>query len=803
MVRATSPPVARAPVIAPLNGFVENSGQWPDEVLFFACDRGIGLTLLPDALVFRPVPDRVTGEWPAPLVLRLPRGLTAEGEGPLPTQHNFLLGSIRVSHARGFERVVYRDVIPGIDLAVHVGSQGFEYDVLAAPGADVGDLVLAVDGADSLSIEGSVLAMQTAAGRVEQRIGSSWDADSSGARTPVAGQFRLLPSTDGALHFGFDVAGHDPARSLVIDPSLVYATYVGGGAQEQLADMAVGADGGVYLTCRSTSPSPTTHGSAQPLLGGATDAWIGELASGGASLLWGTYVGGSDAETPIGVDVDEDGTVVVAGVTSSTDFPTTPGVLEPFNAGVPNNQAFFATRLSADGSTFVWSTYYGGPDNKVLWASALMPSGNVLLAGESDTVNPPATPGAFDTSFDPGDQLIACLSADGSRLVFQTYFKASSISDIAFDADSQIVFCGQILAQDAPLPATPGAFKTVMPPGSNNEAYVAKLDTTGTQLLWATYLGGDEGDDSAIGLAVDAASAVYLDGLTTSDDFPVTPSAFAMALTEPGDGFVTKLLPNGSGLVWSTYLGASAPSGTSLMKDVAVDTAGNAIVVGESNVSGFPTTPDAFQSMLIGPTPASDCHLTKLDAFGESLVYSTWFGGNSTDYLSRVGLDIAQQPYLGCLSSSTNIPVTTGAYDGTYGGGGGDMVVAKFSLPLFPWKVLGGGLKGAADTTSLAGSGALTTGSPARISARGAKPSAAAILVAGLSEIDAPFKGGVLVPAADLLLPVVTNAQGALDLLFTWPSVPPGIDLTTQIWIHDLGAIHDWSASNALQLTAQ
>ena len=145
-----TPSVRSAPDIRPLNGFVENKGQWPDEVLFLARDRGIDLTVLPDALVLRPAPDRDTGEWPAPLVLRLPNGAPVTGEGALPTQHNFLLGSIRASHVQGFERVVYHDVMPGVNIVVRLGAKGFEYDLDVAAGADLSALVLELEGASGL-----------------------------------------------------------------------------------------------------------------------------------------------------------------------------------------------------------------------------------------------------------------------------------------------------------------------------------------------------------------------------------------------------------------------------------------------------------------------------------------------------------------------------------------------------------------------------------------------------------------------------------------------------------------------------
>jgi hypothetical protein len=370
--------------------------------------------------------------------------------------------------------------------------------------------------------------------------------------------------------------------------------------------------------------------------------------------------------------------------------------------------------------------------------------------------------------------------------------------DIAIDADSNIYFCGSVQSVDAPIPTTPGAFLETFSPTRLPQGYVAKMNGTGTQVLWATYLGGDESSDTVWGIAVDAARAVYVAGQTGSNDFPVTPGAFATTIKGQGDGFVTKLLPDASGLAWSTYLGSGPFGGGGYTENIAVDLAGNAHVAGWANEPGWPTTPDAFQTFFIGPFPQSDATLTKLNAFGELLVYSTWFGGDGTDYNSLVALDGAGQPHLACLAFSPDIAVSPGAYDTRYGGTG-DMVVAEFDLPLLPWRVLGGGLKGLKDTPNLAGAGSLTPGSPTRLSVR-ASPSKPAWAVLGFSELYLPIIGGTLVPWPNYILPFATNASGAIDVTFGWPAdFVPGMDVVFQFWVLDPGAPFGLSATNGLK----
>jgi hypothetical protein len=794
------PHVRRTPAIAALNGFVANHGQWADEVLYFARHRGIEATLLADALVLRPMPDleRPDAPRPEPLVLRFPAASAIVGEGLVPTRHHFLLGTGSASDVPGFVQVLYRDVVPGIDLLVRKDALGFAYDLHVAAGADLASLVLDIEGAEEVSLRAAdVLAMETAtAGIVEQRIGAAWQVDAAtGERQDVASSFLLLDPVEGRRRFGFEAAERDPETAFVLDPSLVWSTYVGGSSQELVKDVEVTPDGAVYLAVKSTSTGPTTPGSFQPVKAGVNDAWVGKLSPDGSALEWATFLGGSDTEDVVGVAVDPAGEVLVLGDTWSNDFPVTAGSFLPVFAG---QNDMFLSRLTPDGSSLVWSTFYGGPENDHASAMALFPSGDVLVAGDFDVPGPPATPGAFDIVFDAGDYSLARFSADGRQLVFQTYFNGA-INDVACDEELGIVLAG---SADLGLPTTPGAFKETLAPGDSGDGFVAKMDSMGSQLLWATFLGG-LGSDTIYGLAMDAAGAVYVAGSTLTDDFPVTPGAFdtTPSSDDPDNGYVAKLFPGGSGLVWASYLSACC-GGSTLQWDIAVDTAGNAISVGSSNEPNFPTTGDALQPTYIGGFPSSDAHMTKFDAFGETLVYSSYFGGTSSDYLPLVALDAAQDPVIALRSSSSNLPITNGAYDTTFAGST-DTVVAKFDLELLPWLVLGGGLAGSVDTPNLAGGGALTPGSPGRLSVRGAAALAPASLVAGLSEANLTFKGGTIVPFPAVILTLATDGQGALDLPFTWINVPAGIAIWVQVWIKDTGAPTGYSATNALRMTSQ
>ncbi len=812
------PSVRSSAAIESIRGFVENRGQWAPEVRFFARAGGIEATLTESALVFRPAPPEPSSgrPWPAPLVLRLPpptrkfpsATTTLRGEGPLPTKHHFLVGPLakHVRDVMGYDYVVYSDVSPGIDLVVRIEQDAaskrerFAYDLLVAPGAKLEEFELAVEGATGLegTTSGS-LAMQTAAGLVEQRIGACWqEGGASEGSTPAHATFRI--AAEGALKFGFAAPGRDPARAFVLDPSLAWATYLGGPAQELLQDIAVDGAGATYVACLSHGAMPTTPGAIQSTSLSVADAWVGKLSADGSTLLVGTFLGGTATDVVYGVDVDHDGSIVLFGNTWSADFPTTPGCLQSSAVGFPFYPDLFVTRLAPDGGSIVWSTYYGGPGEDDASVSALFPSGDVLISARPYSATPASTPGAFDTTFDSHKRLLARISADGKALKFQTYFQTSRILDVAIDEQENIYFAGDISLADMPLPATSGAFKSVTQT-QDSDGFVAKMNGLGSHLLWATYLGGDSNLDAVWGIAVDPSHAVYAVGQTASVDFPTTQGAFDSTFSPGFDGFVTKLLPGGSGPVWSTLIG-SCCGGSGIETDLAVDRAGNVTSGGTSNEPNFPTTPDAIQPNYTGPFPSGDAHLTKYDAFGSALLYSTWYAGTNTDFFSHVEMGPDQNPHLALESYSSNIPVTPGAFDTTYGGGE-DVVVAKFTLPPMPWEVLGGGKTGAKDTPNLAGGGWLTPGSAGRISLRGAEKNSSALLFAGLTAINAPILGGTFVPSPQILLSLTTDASGGLDLPFVWPNVSSGIDLYVQVWVADVGATLGYSATNGLKLTSQ
>ena len=327
-----------------------------------------------------------------------------------------------------------------------------------------------------------------------------------------------------------------------------------------------------------------------------------------------TFLGGSAAETGEGVAVDAAGNVFVAGTTQSTDFPTTTGAFR--RTGSAQNFAdVFVSKLNAAGTALIYSTYVGGSDQDFGHALAVDSAGNAYVAGTTKSSNFPVTGGAFDRSLN--------------------------------------------IPPNCPRCAT-----------DNTDGFVFKLNAAGSALSFSTYLGGTD-IDSPRGIAVDSSGSAYVTGETLSTDFPTTAGAFQRTLRGDNDMFVTKLNPTGSALSYSTLLGGSlADDG----QRIRVDASGNAYAMGFSRSTDFPTTTGAFDRT---PNGDFDVTVSKLNATGSGLVYSTYLGGSGSDSGGGLAVDAAGNAFVAGSTGSPNWPTTAGAFDTTYNNG--DAYVTKLN----------------------------------------------------------------------------------------------------------------------------
>ncbi len=523
-----------------------------------------------------------------------------------------------------YAKVHYQNVYPGIDLVYYGNQHQLEYDFVVAPGADPKKIVLAFKGVDKVQIDArGDLVLRTPGGDIRQHKPIVYQ-EIDGARQEIAGSY----VRKGANRVGFKVASHDTSRPLIIDPVLAYSTYLGGSSAETPGEVFVGAQ-------------------AVP----------------------GRF---------IGVAVDATGNAYVTGATKSLDFPTTSGAFQtsltsdPHYKFGPGGQDAFVTKLNSTGSGLIYSTYLGGMFSDQGSGIAVDADGNAYVTGTTGSYDFPTTPLAFQRTSDFNSAysaFVTKLNPSGSVLVYSTYLGGTYNQGfgIAVDTGGNAYVTGEA---NHIFPTTPGAFKT-----SNidfgTDAFVTKLNPIGSGLVYSTFLGGRNGSETGYGIAVDAGGNIYVTGVTSSIDFPVTPGAFQTASGGNDDAFVTKLNPAGGGstdLIYSTYLGGS---GFENGLGIAVDSSPspNAYVTGYTDSPNFPTTTGAFQTTSGG---GEDAFVTKLNPVGSGsadLAYSTYLGGSGSDRGYKIAVDAQPNPnaYVTGTTSSTDFP-TAGALQTTSGG---------------------------------------------------------------------------------------------------------------------------------------
>jgi hypothetical protein len=597
------------------------------------------------------------------------------GADALPGKSNYFIGSDPSqwrTNVPTYGAVKYAAVYPGIDLVYHGNQRLLEYDFLVAPGADPRAIGIRFQGARKLTVNGDGALVIGFGGSEVIEPAPVVYQEVGGRRQTVAGRYVLR----GKGRVGFGVATYDRRRPLVIDPTLVYSTLLGCCWLNDFAAIAVDGSGNAYVTGEiSPSNFPTTPGAFQTTPGGVQDAFVSKLDPAGSALVYSTYLGGDGGTLGTGIAVDASGNAYVTGYTDSPYFPTTPGAFQTTFSGDPSNTVHaFVSKLNAVGSALVYSTYLGGSEDDFGYGIAIDPSGCAYVTGDTRSPNFPTTRGAFQTTYGGNsDVFVTKLNAAGSVLVYSTYLGGGDgdyAQGIALDASGNAYVVGWT---GSDFPTTPGAFLTTSPGG----AFVTKLNSAGSALVYSTYL---VGTNSALGsgtygdgIAVDASGSAYVTG-DTSPNFPTTPGAFQTAY---GSIFVTKLNATGSDLIYSTFLGGS---GNGFGNGIAVDASGSAYVTGAIDSSGFPITPGAVQATYGGGE--YDAYLSKLDAAGSVLVYSTYLGGSGWDLGRGIAVDASGNVYVTGVTESSNFPTTPGAFQTTNTGGNYNYsgFVSKLSL---------------------------------------------------------------------------------------------------------------------------
>ncbi len=509
---------------------------------------------------------------------------------PLPGKANYLIGRDPkrwIQNLETYGRVEYDGVYEGVDVAWY-GSQGqLEYDFLVRPGADPNRIRVRFEGTRKLALEATGdLRIETAAGAMKLRLPQVYQ-ETSGVRKRVAGRYLLRAANE----IGFELAGYDKARPLVIDPTLVYGTYFGASFYSPTLLIATDPQGNVYLagSVDQTGSLPIVNATQTGNVG-SRNAFVVKFDPTGTTVLYSTYVGGSNNDTLIGLAVDASGEAIAVGDGLSTDFP----LVNPIQSQGDKSGLVFAFKLNAAGGTFVYSTYLGSAGSYA-GAVAADGAGNAYLTGAAVTTFP-TTPGVYQSAYGGGaaDAFVAKLSA-GGQLVYATLLGGSGPDyggAITVDSQGNAYIAGS--TRSASFPNSPAGARAGS--GGSDDTFVTKLTPDASAVAWLAVLGGS-GNDIPVSLVRDSASGnLYVAGTTTSSDLPTTTGVIQAASNGPEQGFVASVAPDGASFGFVTYLGGGKED---TIAGMALAANGQLLLTGQTTSSNFPTA-NAIQTAFGG-----------------------------------------------------------------------------------------------------------------------------------------------------------------------------------------------------------
>jgi hypothetical protein len=581
--------------------------------------------------------------------------------------------------------VRYKDLYPGIDLEISGENGQLAQRLVLRQRAQLDSVQLRVDGADSLSLDGNQLRLETALGTYTLPL----------LQLPGTGTVKLLnPKVLGGQVISPFADPQAKAADVTIQSGasdLLYSTFLGGIKDEYSYNIAVDVTGAVYVAGSTFSPNfPTGAGFFDPIFGGSSDAFVAKLNPSGSALTYVTFLGGSGMDEGNAIAINVAGAAFIVGDTESYNFPTTSAA---FDKTANGSFDIYIAKLNPLGSALMYATYLGGSEMDLGSGLAVDAIGAAYILGTTFSPDFPATPGAFDTSLNEAgvigiDNLVVKINVSGSALSYATYLGGSNAEfgySIVIDRQGSAYITGSTDSSD--FPVTPGAFSTDFK-GSYEDAFVTKLNASGSALTYSTFLGGT-GDniETGVDIAVDPSGEVFVAGYTDSIDFPVTPGAFDTSFNSIGGGsfnddvFVAKLNATGSALIYATYLGGQASEEA---EGLVIDSSGAAYIIGYTRSTDFPTTPGAFDTGYNGGY--DDGFVVKLNPGGSGLAYATLLGGSQNDAGGAIAINSNNVAYIAGETSSSDFPVTSGAFD-TSQNGSFDAFIAKLAVGGTPTKV--------------------------------------------------------------------------------------------------------------------
>ncbi len=619
--------------------FEENRGQSDAEVAFV--QRGLDHVtfLTPDgfstSMVVARNADR-TVRMAAHRVRLVGSDPAAEvvGERLLPGRVNHFKGAdpdAWITDVPTFGSVRLREVYPGIDLVHHGDRDIHEYDFVVEPGADADRIEMEFEGVDNLQLAANGDLVVTDAGREIRHTRPLVYQDTAGGRIALAASFRM----DGDRRVGFELGVHDPQLPLLIDPGIVYSTYLGGANEDFLRSVAVDSRGQAHVGGVSASADFPLASALDDTVAGFYDGLIVKMSAAGSGLIYSTFIGGAERDFVSGVAVADDGGVLAVGGTWADDFPIV-AAAQPTYGGF--HEAFIL-HLDAAGASIVSSTYLGGSGSEEAFSVVQDSMGRIYVAGASGSPDFPTTPGVVHPNpfGNGGGAFVARLSADESSFEYVTFVggSGSELSIYFFHIGLFVDDAGRAhvggITTSTDLPTSVGAFQPDY--RRFNDGFVGRLSADGSSWDWMTYVGSGSTEQSCL-IAPGPSGGTWIALSTLSTDLPATQAIQPAHAGGRSDLYLILLDSSGSSAITSTYLGGSS---LEELVGLAADPTGGAWIAGASASPDFPTV-DPFSPSLTG---SRDMVLVKVGPLGRALEFSTYFGGSGVELQLGSGSSIS------------------------------------------------------------------------------------------------------------------------------------------------------------------
>ncbi|UCE23351.1 MAG: SBBP repeat-containing protein [Candidatus Zixiibacteriota bacterium] len=643
-----------------LLNFTPNAGQWDDQVHFRASTDGATMWFAADGAYYQFVREVSPASPPDPRLQNRTRDsqslfikasfvganqdVEIVGEGLLGSKCNFFLGNNPArwqADLPNYEAIVYRDVYPGIDLKYYGNDRQLEYDFIVSPGADPSRIQIRYDGAERVSVNGDgQLEVTTAWGTVTEMRPYIYQRD-GGGYIVLAGRYRLLSDNS----FGFELNdNYDPNLPLIIDPVLTYSSYLGGAYAQYANGVTFDSEGNIVIVGDTRSADFPLVNPLQGVLAGRYDLFVTKINPGTGDILFSTFFGGTETEQFPAVTLDATGNVVVSSYTDSEDIPT----VNPFQSDLLGDWDAIIFKLSADGSTLLFSTYLGGTKVEYAGGIAVDASNNVYVCGITTSFNfPLQNPYCDEISGGDYDGFVTKFSPSGDALIYSTYLGGrdmEQLRSIAVNASGEAYVVGSTYSDD--YPAVNALYQTQINQDGPTDAVITKFTAGGDNLVFSTFIPGTE-DEWFIDVALDESGTAYVVGSSESDDFPVVNPIQAersgAGSDDIADVVVAALTGNGDALLFSTYLGGL---GEDYGESIALAPDGGVFFTGTTFSYDFPT----YNGLDFVMDGASDALVVRLNTTGTGIVYSTFLGGSSGEQGEAVAVDPNSNP---CIVGST------------------------------------------------------------------------------------------------------------------------------------------------------